>query len=147
MSLKKLYLCTLLASTLGFSAANVFGQEPSNAPTPDGKPTAPAMASKTLFEQIKEGGWVMIPISLCSVFTVYLIGDGILRTGRKRLSPIAQEQTLKTLFRHGDYVRAYTFCKTTPSPLTNVLRVGISLLGVGQQCTGEGGLIVVLLVN
>ena len=46
--------------------------------------TAAGVHSKTLWEQIKEGGWVMIPIGLCSVATLYLIGDGIIRTSRKR---------------------------------------------------------------
>lgn len=97
-----------------------------------------AAHSKTLWEQIKEGGWVMVPIGLCSVATLYLIGDGILRTGRARVAPPAQEESLKTLFRQGDYVSAYNYCKENPSPLTNVLRVGISLLGEGKEMTEEG---------
>lgn len=94
--------------------------------------------SKTLWEQIKEGGWVMIPIGLCSVATLYLIGDGILRTSRKRVAPPAHEQSVKALFRQGDYVGAYNFCKENPSPLCNVLRVGVGLLGDGKQIAEEG---------
>ena len=44
-----------------------------------------------------------------------------------------QEESLKTLFRQGDYVGAHNYCKTNPSPLTKVLRVGIGLLGEGKQ--------------
>ena len=94
--------------------------------------------SKTLWEQIREGGWVMIPIGLCSVATLYLIGDGILRTAPKRIAPPEHEQKLKELFRNGDYVGAYKYCKENPSPLTNVLRVGIGLLGDGKQVAEEG---------
>ncbi|XHR27271.1 MAG: MotA/TolQ/ExbB proton channel family protein [Chthoniobacteraceae bacterium] len=126
----------LLAGALGVTSAAAFGQETPTAPTSESKPAA--VTQKTLFEQIKEGGWVMIPISLCSIFTVYLIGDGTLRTGKKRLSPPQYEQALKTFFRHGDYVRAHAFCKNNPSPLTNVLKVAISLLGEGKQATEEG---------
>jgi biopolymer transport protein ExbB len=116
----------LLLSTPGFS------QEAS--------PAAPAagVQSKTLWEQIKEGGWVMFPITLCSIATLYLIGDGILRTSRKRAAPPEQEEALKTLFRQGDYVSAHDYCKTNPSPLTNVLRIGIGLLGEGKQVAEEG---------
>ena len=60
--------------------------------------------SKTLWEQIREGGWVMFPIALCSIATLYLIGDGIMRTSRKKAAPPDQEEALKTLFRQGDYV-------------------------------------------
>ena len=70
--------------------------------------------------------------------TVYLIGDGILRTSRKKAAPPEQEEALKTLFRQGDYVGAHNYCKTNPSPLTNVLRSGIGLLGEGKQVAEEG---------
>ena len=94
--------------------------------------------SKTLWEQIREGGWVMVPIALCSVATLYLIGDGIMRTSRARVAPPAHEENVKTLFRQGDYVAAYKYAKENPSPLTNVLRVGIGLLGDGKQVAEEG---------
>ena len=45
----------LLLATPGFS------QAATPAPPPDG------VHSKTLWEQIKEGGWVMFPIALCSI--------------------------------------------------------------------------------
>jgi biopolymer transport protein ExbB len=94
--------------------------------------------SKTLWEQIKEGGWVMFPIALCSIATLYLIGDGIIRTGQKKTAPPEQEDALKTLFRQGDYVGAHSYCKANPSPLSNVLRSGISLLGEGKQVAEDG---------
>ena len=102
-------------------------------------PAPPAgMQSKTLWQQIQEGGWVMCPIALCSIATLYLIGDGMIRTSRKKTAPPEQEESLKTLFRQGDYVSAHNYCKTNPSPLANVLRVGIGLLGEGKQVAEEG---------
>jgi biopolymer transport protein ExbB len=102
-------------------------------------PPPPAgVQSKTLWEQVREGGWVMFPIALCSIATLYLIGDGILRTSRRKAAPPEHEEAIKTLFRQGDYVGAYNYCKTNPSPLTNVLRVGIGLLGEGKQVAEEG---------
>jgi biopolymer transport protein ExbB len=101
-------------------------------------PAGEGVRSKTLWEQIKEGGWVMVPIALCSVATLYLIGDGVLRTAPGRVAPTEHEQKLKELFRNGDYVGAYKHCKENPSPLTNVLRVGIGLLGDGKQVAEEG---------
>jgi len=94
--------------------------------------------AKTLWQQIQEGGWVMVPIALCSIATLYLIGDGILRTARTRLAPPEHEQNVKTLFRQGDYVGAYNYCKEHPSALTNVLRTGIGLLGDGKEVAEEG---------
>ena len=75
----------------------------------------------------------MIPIGLCSLATLYLIGDGASRTSRKRIAPERHVAALKNLFRSGDYVGAYKYCKSHPSPLTNVLRTGISMAGEGKD--------------
>ena len=102
---------------------------------------APATApgtTKSLFQMLMEGGWVMFPIGLFSIATVYLIADGIIRTGRNKIAPSDQQQRMQQFFQGGDYVGAYEYCKRHPSPLTNVLRVGISCLGEGKQTTEEG---------
>jgi biopolymer transport protein ExbB len=132
MKLKIVYLAVLSLVTCGLFVSVATGQAPAPAEA------APAVGhSKTLWEQIEEGGWVMVPLGLCSVLTLYLIGDGVMRTSRKRVAPAAHEQTVKALFRQGDYVGAYNYCKENPSPLTNGLRVGISLLGDGKQIAEE----------
>ncbi len=114
------------------------GALPLLAQSPSPSPGAEAGHGKSLLEKIKEGGWVMIPIGLCSIATLYLIGDGIIRTSPKKVAPPEHEQQVKELFRHGDYVGAYNFTKENPSPLDNVLRVGISLLGEGKEIAEEG---------
>ena len=96
-----------------------------------------AVRHKTLWEQIYEGGWVMIPIGACSVLTFFLCGDGWMRTSRKRVAPPQMEAAVKRLFREGDYVGAYNFCKANPSPLTNTLRAGVGMLGEGKVAVGE----------
>ena len=98
----------------------------------------PPAHNKTLWEMIKEGGWVMFPIALCSVLTVYLIWDGILRTSPKRALPQQHVDAVKEFFRSGDYVGAYNYCKANPSPFTNVCRVAVSLLPDGKMVVEEG---------
>ncbi|HEX5176057.1 MAG TPA: MotA/TolQ/ExbB proton channel family protein [Chthoniobacteraceae bacterium] len=136
-----------LIRTLLFAAALTLFCSGDSVQAQEQTPTKPAGAApaeavpvhnKTLWETIKEGGWVMVPIGLCSVLTLYLIGDGILRTGKKRVLPEAHVETVKNLFRQGDYVGAYNYCKANPSPFTNVCRVAISLLGEGKQVAEEG---------
>jgi biopolymer transport protein ExbB len=119
----------LVVLTLFILVAPAFSAEPA-APTGEQK--------KTLWQTIAQGGWVMVPIALCSIATLYLIGDGVIRTTPKRVAPPEAEQNVKTLFRNGDYVGAYNYCKENPSSLTNVLRVGIGLLGEGKEVTEEG---------
>jgi biopolymer transport protein ExbB len=111
----------------GFAAV-AFGQEAAAG-------AEAAHTTKTLWEVIKEGGWIMFPIALCSVFTLYLVVDGILRTGRKKSIPEVHLDALKSLFRQGDYGGSYQYCKANPSPITNVIRVGLSMLGEGKEMT------------
>jgi biopolymer transport protein ExbB len=99
---------------------------------------APVATTKTLWQQILEGGWVMIPIAACSIGAIYLIVDGVVRTGQKKIAPQEHENRLKEIFQAGDYVGAYQYCKANPSPLNNVIRVGVSLLGEGKQAAEEG---------
>jgi len=121
----------LVLLSLFMLVAPALAQAPSPAP-PAGE------QKKTLWQTIAQGGWVMVPIALCSIATLYLIGDGIIRTSQKRVAPVEAEENVKTLFRNGDYVGAYNYCKANPSPLTNVLRTGIGLLGEGKEVTEEG---------
>ncbi len=93
---------------------------------------------KSLWEQIKEGGWVMFPIAGCSILTVFLIVDGVMRTSAKRVLPEMHVSAVKNLFRHGDYVGAYNYCKKNTCGFTNVCRVGVSLLGEGKSQVEEG---------
>ena len=126
-------LLAAVALTILTATGSAFAAEPTK---PGEKPAVDT--HKTLFEQIKEGGWVMIPIGLCSVGTVYLIGDGFLRTMRQRAAPPKHVATVKNLFRHGDYVGAYQYCKMHPSSFCDVLRVGTGLLGEGKHAAEEG---------
>jgi len=102
------------------------------------KKDAKAAHNKSLLETLVEGGWVMFPIGIMSVLTVYLSTDGVRNTSIKKTSPPVYEAEVKRLFQQGDYVGAYTFCRDNKSPLTNVLRVGISRLGDGKTMVEEG---------
>jgi len=94
--------------------------------------------NKNLWEKICEGGIVMIPIGACSILTLYLVVDGVLRTSARSNLPSQHVESLKDLFRAGDYVNAYEYCRTNPSPFTNVARVAVSLIGEGKIAVEEG---------
>jgi biopolymer transport protein ExbB len=100
--------------------------------------TKPAVQKTSLWERIKEGGFIMIPIGLCSVLTLYLVADGVVRTSPKSALPPEHVAALKNLFRSGDYVGAYNYCKANPSPFTNIVRVAVSLIGEGKAAVEEG---------
>lgn len=81
---------------------------------------------------------MLVPIALCLLGTIFLITNGAARTSRPRIGPLGHEQTMKALFRQNDYAGADAFCRANPSSLSNVLRVGLGLIGEGQQAANEG---------
>ncbi len=92
----------------------------------------------TMWQDLVSGGPTMIVIGICSVATLYLIVDGVLRiTNFKKGIPEQHVNALKSLFRSGDYVGAYKYCKSNPSALTNVCRAGLTMLGEGKSATEE----------
>ncbi len=124
----------------GIIAASAQDKAPAPAAAPD--PAAGEVTKTTpemsLMDQIKLGGWIMFPIGICSVATVYLLVDGLRRiTNRKRFIPDAHLSGVKNLFRTGDYVGAYKFCKNNPSPFTNVVRAALGMAGEGKHAAEE----------
>jgi biopolymer transport protein ExbB len=92
---------------------------------------------KTLWDTIKMGGWVMIPIGIMSVFTIYLVIDIYLRTSNKRLVPDAEMEKARSLFMAGDYVNCYQEMKGNPSAFNNCVKYGLSYVGKGKEQTEE----------
>lgn len=92
---------------------------------------------KTLWQTIEEGGWVMIPLGLCSVATLWLIVDGSLRTSSKKLTPKVDLEKAREYFRAGDYVGSYQYAKNTPSSFNSVVRAGLAFVGEGKTMTEE----------
>jgi biopolymer transport protein ExbB len=92
---------------------------------------------KTLMDLFHEGGWVMYPITLCSVAMIWFIVDGYIRTSAGKLYPVDHVTQLRELFKKGDYVGAYKFAKTAGSPVADVVRAGVAFTPDGKTMTEE----------
>lgn len=101
--------------------------------------SAPQVSTHSLWDRFKEGGWVMYPITICSVALIWLTVDLWMRTSVKKMAPPPSVAQIQDLFRAGDYVGAYQFCKNSPAPVTDVSRVALSYVGDGQEAV-EGAL-------
>ena len=66
---------------------------------------------KTLADLFIEGGWVMYPITLCSVAMIWFMVDGFIKTSAGKMYPAEHVTQLRELFKKGDYVGAYAFAK------------------------------------
>ena len=130
------FLCVLLAFGV-LTSLNIYAQEA--APAAEGAAVHAEAPSHSLIDRFIEGGWVMYPITACSIALVWLTVDLWIRTGIKKMAPPAQVAQVQDLFRAGDYVGAYQFCKGNPTAFTNTTRVALSFLGDGHDAT-EGAL-------
>jgi biopolymer transport protein ExbB len=132
------FLLSFAAATVLGGAAALYAQTPAPGPVA-AKPAdaAPAKIDKSLLDYFHEGGPIMYLIVLCSIATVYLAIDGVVRTSKVRVVPPPQVDRVRDYFRQGDYVGAYNFCRTQKSPFANVCRVGISMLGEGKTPVEE----------
>lgn len=101
---------------------------------------APPVHKKSLIDKFNEGGKIMYLIVLCSMATVYLAIDGVLRTSRNRVIPPNELDMVKNKFRQGDYVGAYNYLKGQKSPFANVTRVSVTMLGEGKTAVEEAAM-------
>lgn len=125
---------TLLAGSLVESSMAAEAPAAEGAAKPSGHP-------ESLMGKIKQGGIVMWPIAICSVFTIYLVVDIFLRTADKKLAPDEEVEKAQQLFMAGDYVNAYQVMKATPCAYNNIVKYGLSYVGKGKDQTEEALLV------
>ncbi len=131
------FICFMLAfGNLTAFTTSVSAQE---AAAPAGEAAAAVEEHHSMWDKFKEGGWVMWPITICSVALIWLSVDLWMRTGLAKAAPPAQVSQTQDLFRAGDYVGAYQFCKNNSSAFADTTRVALSFLGDGQDAT-EGAI-------
>lgn len=133
----RLSACAMLLAGNLMVVAPMHGQEPAAAPAGEAAAAAPEVHQHTLMDRFREGGWVMYPLTLCSVALVWLTVDLWMRTALKSMAPPAQVGQVQDLFRAGDYVGAYQFAKNNNSYFADVTRVGLSFVGEGQNAVEE----------
>jgi biopolymer transport protein ExbB len=121
--------CAMMLAGNLIIVAPIHGQEPAAAAGAE----APKVVEHTIMSRFHEGGWVMYPITACSIALVWLTVDLWMRTGLKKMAPPAQVAQLQDLFRSGDYVGAYQFAKNNNSPFSDVSRVALSFVGDGEE--------------
>lgn len=121
--------------------APVHAQDDTAPAAENGEPAKPAGHKKSLWDNIKQGGWVMWPIGICSVFTIYLVVDVYLRTSMKKLAPEEEVEKARQLFMAGDYVNCYQVMKATNCAYNNCVKYALSFVGKGKEQTEEALLV------
>ena len=91
--------------------------------------TAPAEQTISLFELIRKGGWVMLPIGILSAITVFLMIERFITISRAAKVDTGFMANIKALLMNGKTDAALSLCTGNNSPIARLLEKGIKRLG------------------
>jgi len=90
---------------------------------------APPVTSMSLLDILVQGGWIMIPIGLLSLLTIYLIVERFITVQRAKTDPRQIMDRVRDYVEAGDIRGALAYCEAQDKPITRILRRGLERLG------------------
>lgn len=75
---------------------------------------------------VARGGWLMLPIFICSLIAVFIIIERFLVLRRARMDVGQFMLKIKSILHRGDVEGVRSFCSQKESPLAHILKKGIS---------------------
>lgn len=93
--------------------------------------TAQAAANQmtSLLDVLVLGGWVMVPLVLLSVVTVYFLIERLITIRQASSNPDAITERVRDYVRSGDVDGAIAYCHQKDVPITRILKQGLERLG------------------
>lgn len=89
----------------------------------------PPAESLSLLDILMRGGWVMLPIALLSVLSIYLFVERLLVLKRAKTDPQRFMQHVGNYVRTGDISGAVGYCQAHDTPIARILQRGLERLG------------------
>lgn len=83
----------------------------------------------SLFDLLLKGGWIMLPIALLSVITIYIFIEKILVIRAASKTPQSFMDQIKILVMNGDIMGARSLCARENTPIARMVEKGISRIG------------------
>ncbi len=83
----------------------------------------------SLLDTIMLGGWVMIPILLLSLISIYIFVERWLTLRKASLDPSAILDRIRSYVHSGDIRGAIAYCEAQDKPITHILKTGLERLG------------------
>ncbi|MBI4025052.1 MAG: MotA/TolQ/ExbB proton channel family protein [Verrucomicrobia bacterium] len=122
------------AASVPHAAGDVAETAPEGSPPAATAGTAAAADKpKRVLDVIQEGGWIMIPLLVVSVWCTALIVEGFVRLRPSCFAPADVMTQIQAAFREENYQQAWRVCKSRPAFLTNTLRNALECIGDGRQ--------------
>ena len=90
---------------------------------------AAAAQGTSVLDVLVLGGWVMVPIALLSLLTIYLLIERLITIRQASSNPEAITDRVRDYVRNGDVEGAITYCEKKDVPITRILKQGLERLG------------------
>lgn len=88
-----------------------------------------AAESMSLLDILARGGWVMIPIALLSLLTIYLFVERLLTLREAKADPEELTRRIRNYVENGNIDGAINHCIADDSPIGRILKHGLERLG------------------
>ncbi len=130
------FISTILAQTPGVvdTVASALADTASVVATDTNVAAAPAAAAPvvkelSVWDLTMAGGWLMIPLALLAVVSIYIFFERLLAIrGASREDGVFMER-IKNFIHNGEIDRALELCKSTDSPSARMIEKGVSRIG------------------
>lgn len=87
--------------------------------------SASDLSEITTWELVKKGGWLMVPIGLCSLITMAYAAERFVNLRRARIMPPDLAGTLEDRLQTRDFAGARQICGDTDCALSRIIRAGL----------------------
>lgn len=87
----------------------------------------------TLLDIVFRGGWLMIPISLCSLIALFVVIERLITLGRIRTNTRLFVLQVKNHLLKGQRNEAILLCKKTPGPIAKITKAGLEKMNRPRQ--------------
>lgn len=114
-------------SVLSLTAA--LPQTPQVAPQDSLLAAAPPPASVSVLDIAFQGGWVMIPLVILSLVSLYLFFERLATLKRAQTDPRFLTDRTRQYVQSGDIRGAVGFCEAQNNPISRILKRGLERLG------------------
>ncbi len=95
----------------------------------DSTTLAMAQEAPSILDTLILGGWIMAPIILLSLFTIYIFVERLMTLRRAQTDRALVMDRVRDYVQAGDIHGAMAFCESQDKPLTRILTHGLERLG------------------
>jgi biopolymer transport protein ExbB len=92
-------------------------------------PTDPKSGNISLFDLLQKGGWVMIPLAILFVITIYVFFERLIAVRRASKIDNNFMNIIRDHITNGNVTAARSFAKNTDNPVARIIDKGIQRIG------------------